>query len=131
MLKENESIFIINFAYKGVVGAVVGIYLILFALAFWNINSYNELLKIYDVVVKEHTVAKKDLAQINKELKVITTTLKLSNSLKSNKDLSYRILAQIASSVPNRLLLLSCKLQWKKPSHNYWHSRIIGDQDNY
>ena len=37
------------------------------------------------------------------ELKLITTTLKLSNSLKSNKDLSYRILAQIASSVPKRV----------------------------
>ena len=31
------------------------------------------------------------------------TTLKLSNSLKSNKELSYRALAQIASSVPTRL----------------------------
>ena len=33
----------------------------------------------------------------------MTATLKLSNSLKSNKDLSYRVLAQIASSVPNRV----------------------------
>ncbi len=31
------------------------------------------------------------------------TTLKLSNSLKSNKELTYRVLAQIASSVPTRL----------------------------
>ena len=31
------------------------------------------------------------------------TTLKLSNSLKSNKELSYRVLAQIASSVPTRV----------------------------
>ena len=31
------------------------------------------------------------------------TTLKLSNSLKSKKELSYRVLAQIASSVPARL----------------------------
>ena len=103
MIKQKKMKAFSNFAYKGVVGAVVGIYLILFALAFWNINSYNSKLKVYDVVVKEHTVTKKDLAKVNKELKVITTTLKLSNSLKSNKDLSYRILAQIASSVPNRV----------------------------
>ena len=32
-----------------------------------------------------------------------STSLKLSRSLKSNKELSYRILAQIASSVPKRL----------------------------
>ena len=31
------------------------------------------------------------------------TTLQLSNSLKSNKVLTYRILAQVASSVPTRL----------------------------
>ena len=31
------------------------------------------------------------------------TTLKLSNSLKSNKELTYRVLAQVASSVPTRL----------------------------
>ena len=40
---------------------------------------------------------------IGKELKLIETTLRLSNSLKSNKDLSYRILAQIAASVPKRV----------------------------
>ena len=34
---------------------------------------------------------------------MMQTTLKLSNSLKSNKELTYRVLAQIASSVPTRL----------------------------
>ena len=31
------------------------------------------------------------------------TTLKLSNTLKSNKELTYRVLAQIASSVPAKV----------------------------
>ena len=31
------------------------------------------------------------------------TTLQLSNSLKSNKELTYRVLAQVASSVPTRV----------------------------
>ena len=31
------------------------------------------------------------------------TTLKLSTTLKSNKELTYRVLAQIASSVPSKL----------------------------
>ena len=38
-----------------------------------------------------------------KELKLMRTTLQLSNSLKSNKEASYRVLAQIASSVPTRV----------------------------
>ena len=33
----------------------------------------------------------------------ITKTLKLSNTLKSNKKISYRILAQVAMSVPKRV----------------------------
>ena len=44
----------------------------------------------------------------------MTTTLKLSNSLKSNKDLSYRILAQIASSVPSRVKFDQVEYDGKK-----------------
>ena len=43
------------------------------------------------------------LKKVSKELKLYETTLKLSSTLKSNKELSYRILAQIASSVPTKL----------------------------
>ncbi len=103
MVKQKKMKAISNFAFKGVVGAVVGIYLILFALSFWNIHSYNKKLREYDTVVKTHQLKQKELKVFQKELAVINTALKLSRSLKSNKDLSYRILAQIASSVPKRL----------------------------
>ena len=103
MVKQKKMKAISNFAFKGVVGAVVGIYLVLFALSFWNIHSYNKKLLEYDNVVKKHLLKQKELKVVNKELGIINTALKLSGSLKSNKDLSYRILAQIASSVPKRL----------------------------
>ena len=103
MIKQKKMKAFSNFAYKGFVGAVVGIYIILFTLAFWNIYRYNNELKTYNQVLQQHQVTEKNLAKFSKELKKITTTLKLSNSLVSNKDLSYRILAQIASSVPNRV----------------------------
>ena len=103
MIKQKKMKAFSNFAYKGFVGAVVGIYIILFTLAFWNIYRYNNELKNYNQVLQQHQVTEKNLAKFSKELKKITTTLKLSNSLVSNKDLSYRILAQIASSVPNRV----------------------------
>ena len=103
MVKQKKMKAISNFAFKGVVGAVVGIYLVLFALSFWNIHSYNKKLLEYDNVVKTHLLKQKELKVVNKELGIINTALKLSGSLKSNKDLSYRILAQIASSVPKRL----------------------------
>ena len=114
MIKQKKMKAFSDFAYKGVVGAVAGIYLILFALSFWNIYSYNNKLKVYDTVVAEHTTKKGELAKFSKELKKMTTTLKLSNSLKSNKDLSYRVLAQIASSVPNRVKFDSVEYDGKK-----------------
>ena len=100
MIKKKKMKAFSNFAYKGAVGAVVVIYLALFALSFWNINSYNNKLVNYDKIVSTHAQKVKEKQVIAKELKLITTTLKLSNSLKSNKELSYRILAQIALSVP-------------------------------
>ena len=103
MVQQKKMKAISNFAFKGVVGGVVGIYLILFALSFWNIHSYNKKLINYGKVKKEHALKLKENKSIKKELKLITTTLKLSSSLKSNKDLSYRILAQIAASVPKRV----------------------------
>ncbi len=113
MIKQKKMKAFSNFAYKGFVGAVVGIYLILFSLAFWNIYRYNNELKIYDNVLQQHQATEKNLAKYTKELKKITSTLKLSNSLKSNKDLSYRILAQIASSVPNRVKFNEVKYDGK------------------
>ena len=103
MIKQKKMKAFSNFAYKGLVGSVIGFYLILFALAFWNIHRYNNKLTVYNAVLQEHQNATKVKAKTAKELGVILTTLKLSKSLKSNKDVSYRILAQIASSVPKRV----------------------------
>ena len=114
MIKQKKMKAFSNFAYKGFVGAIVGIYLILFTLAFFNIYRYNSELKIYDTVVKEHTFNQTELQKFTKELSKMTTTLKLSNSLKSNKDLSYRVLAQIASSVPNRVKFDSVEYNGKR-----------------
>jgi type IV pilus assembly protein PilN len=103
MIKQKKMKAFSNFAFKGLVGGVAGIYLILFALSFWHIHTYNKKLQDFDNVIAKHALILKEQKQVKKELKILTTTLKLSNSLKSNKDLSYRILAQIASSVPKRI----------------------------
>ena len=110
LLPNRKSLFqqkkmkaISGFAFKGLAAGIAGLYLILFTLSFWNIYSYNQKLKDYDNVISLHKQKSKDLKQISKELKVIQTTLKLSNTLKSNKELTYRILAQIASSVPSKV----------------------------
>ena len=103
MFKKKKMKAISNFAFKGVAGGIAALYLILFGLSFWNIHSYNKQLKNFDQIQLLHAQKTKEDQKISKELKIITTALKLSNSLTSNKDLSYRILAQIASSVPKRV----------------------------
>ena len=103
VMKQKKMKAISGFAFKGITAAVAGIYLILFGLSFWNIFSYNAKLKDYENVKTEHAKFVKEKKIVSKELKLINTSLKLSRTLKSNKELTYRILAQVASSVPNRV----------------------------
>ena len=103
VMKQKKMKAISGFAFKGITAAVVAIYVVLFGLSFWNIASYNNKLKQYETVKKDHAKIVKQKKIVSKELKVINTSLKLSRTLKSNKELTYRILAQVASSVPNRV----------------------------
>ena len=103
MFQQKKMKAISSFAFKGLATGIVGLYLILFTLSFWNIHSYNKKLKDYTKVLNTHEKKSLELKKISKELKLYETTLKLSSTLKSNKELSYRILAQIASSVPTKL----------------------------
>ena len=103
VMKQKKMKAISGFAFKGITTAVVAIYVVLFGLSFWNIISYNNELKQYEAVKKDHIKIIKQKKIVSKEFKVINTSLKLSKTLKSNKELTYRILAQVASSVPNRV----------------------------
>jgi len=103
VMKQKKMKAISGFAFKGITAAVVAIYVALFGLSFWNIISYNNELKQYEAVKKDHIKIIKQKKIVSKEFKVINTSLKLSKTLKSNKELTYRILAQVASSVPNRV----------------------------
>ena len=103
MIKEKKMKAFSNFAFKGISATVLVIYVILFGLSFWNIHSYNSKLTNYNNVLETHKIKGEEKEKISKELGKITKTLTLSKSLKSNKKTSYRILAQIAMSVPKRI----------------------------
>ena len=103
MFQKKKMKAISSFAFKGLAGGIAALYLILFTLSFWNIHSYNKKLENYDKIINLHQQKNLELKKITKELKVMQTTLKLSKTLKSNKELTYRVLAQIASSVPTRV----------------------------
>ena len=103
MFQQKKMKAISSFAFKGLATGIAALYLILFTLSFWNIHSYNKKLRNYSKVMETHEQKSLELKKTSKELAVIKTTLKLSSTLKSNKELTYRVLAQIASSVPTKL----------------------------
>ena len=126
MAKKRMKVFS-NFAFKGIVGAVTAIYLVLFGLSFWNINQYNQKLVNYDKVVSDHKLKTVEKNKVAKELGKITKTLKLSKTIKSNKKISYKILAQIASSVPKRVRFES--INYNGGSRVVLKGQAFSDQD--
>ena len=103
MIKQKKMKIFSNFAFKGVVGIVALIYVALFGLSFWNIQKYNKALVGYESVKSTHELVVIQKDSLIKKIGLMTKTLTLSKSIKSNKKINYRILAQVASSVPNRV----------------------------
>ena len=103
MIKQKRAKAFSNFAFKGILGTVSVVYVILFALSFWQINSLNSKITNYSQIVQTHQERSDQLAKINKELSKLNKSLELSKSIKSNKKISFRVLAQIASAVPKRV----------------------------
>ena len=57
----------------------------------------------YENVKKKHSEKQKEKENYDKELGTLTKSLELSKSIKSNKKISFRTLAQITSAVPKRV----------------------------
>ena len=103
MIAKKKAKVFSNFAFKGVVGIVAAIYIILFGLSFWQITALNKKNADYDVVVQQHQLKQTERNKFLKEKNIISKSLELSNSISSNKILNFRVLAQIASAVPKRV----------------------------
>ena len=103
MIAKKKAKVFSNFAFKGVVGIVAAIYIILFGLSFWQITALNKKNADYDVVAQQHQLKQTERNKFLKEKNIISKSLELSNSISSNKVLNFRVLAQIASAVPKRV----------------------------
>ena len=103
MIKQKKAKAFSNFAFKGILGTVSVVYIVLFALSFWQINSLNSKINNYSQIVQTHQERSDQLAKISKELSKLNKSLELSKSIKSNKKISFRVLAQVASAVPKRV----------------------------
>ena len=103
MIAQKKAKAFSNFAFKGIAGIVAVIYIVLFGFAFWQITDLNKKVEGYEQVVQTHQDRSSKFNAIMKEKKLMDKSLELSNSIKSNKTISFRVLAQIASAVPKRV----------------------------
>ena len=103
MIAQKKAKAVSSFAFKGVVGVVAIIYITLFGFSFWQITELNKKIVGYDQVVQTHELKTLEKNKYAKEIGTMLKSLKLSQSIKSNKTVSFRVLAQIASAVPKRV----------------------------
>jgi len=101
--QQNKLKFLSGFALKGAVGAIAGVYLILTVFSFFQINSNKEKLLEFDQVQLEFDKLNKDFSLLAKERRKMQQALDLGKLVNSNQERSYRSLAQVTRSVPQRV----------------------------
>jgi len=101
--QQNKLKFLSGFAFKGIAAAVAGIYLILIVLSFFQYNSNKEKLLAFDQVQTEFNQLNKDFTKLIKKKREMQKTLDLGKMINSNQSRSYRSLAQVTRSVPQRV----------------------------
>ena len=127
MMAQKKAKVFSNFAFKGIIGVVSIVYIVLFGLSFWQIKELNAKLVGYDEVIQTHELRTIEKTKIQKELGVIVKSLKISKSIKSNKLVSFRVLAQIASAVPKRVKFNS--VEYNGSSQIIIKGAAFSDQD--
>ena len=127
MIQQKRAKAFSNFAFKGIVGVVAAVYIVLFGLSFWQITVLNNKISDYDQVVQNHKLKNKEIDNLSKTLGKLNKQMELSKSIKSNKKISFRVLAQIASAVPKRVKFT--KLDYNGTNQILIEGMAASDQD--
>ena len=127
MIKQKRAKAFSDFAFKGIVGVVAAVYIVLFGLSFWQISTLNNKISDYPQVVQNHEMKTNEVAGLSKELGKLNKQMELSKSITSNKKISFRVLAQIASAVPKRVKFL--KLDYNGTNQIIIEGLAASDQD--
>ena len=101
--QQNKLKFLSGFAFKGIAGAVAGIYLVLIVLSFIEHNSNKEKLLAFDNIQMEFDKLNQDYSKLRKKKREMQKSLDLGEMVNSNQARSYRSLAQVTRSVPQRV----------------------------
>ena len=78
MMQQKRAKAFSNFAFKGIVGVVAAIYIVLFGLSFWQISVLSNKISDYDQVVQNHQMKSSEVAKLSKELGKLQKQMELS-----------------------------------------------------
>jgi len=101
--QKSKIKFLSGFAFKGMVGGIVAIYIILIGLSFFQISQNKEKLLQFDQVQNEFNIINAEFSVLMKKKREMQKALDLGKEVHSNQVTSYRALAQIGRSVPVRV----------------------------
>ena len=101
--QQNKLKFLSGFAFKGLVGGIVAIYIILIGLSFFQISQYDKKLLQEDQIMNEFNIIKTKFNVLLREKREMQKSLDLGKMINSNQVNSFRALAQITRSVPAKV----------------------------
>ena len=101
--RQSKLKFLSGFAMKGLVGGIAALYLFLIGFSFFQISSNKGKLANESNIEQEFNLVSAEHKKLTKTVNDMKKALKLGNMVNSNQTVSYRALAQITRSVPQRV----------------------------
>ena len=101
--RQTKMKFLSGFAMKGLVGGIAALYIFLIGFSFFQIGSNKSKLANENSIQQEFNIVSAEHKKLTKTVSDMQKALKLGAMVNSNQTASYRALAQITRSVPQRV----------------------------
>ena len=101
--RQTKMKFLSGFAMKGLVGGIAALYIFLIGFSFFQIGSNKSKLANENNIQQEFNIVSAEHKKLTKTVRDMQKALKLGAMVNSNQTASYRALAQITRSVPQRV----------------------------
>ena len=101
--RQSKMKFLSGFAMKGLVGGIAALYIFLIGFSFIQIGSNKSKLANENSIQQEFNIVSAEHKKLTKTVRDMQKALRLGAMVNSNQTASYRALAQITRSVPQRV----------------------------
>ena len=101
--RQSKMKFLSGFAIKGLAGGIAALYLFLMGFSILQINLNKGKLENFNTIEAEFNKINSQNLKLTKQVNDMQKALKLGSLVNSNQIISYRALAQITRSVPQRV----------------------------